>query len=214
MLRQLTDIRQGPAPSDSNKAVGQRGRLEQQQRDLFESMRDRVRADSIARAERLLRDSLGLKPIYLQSSETVSDFSIAPTGGALLISTRTPASARGSTTSRSTSPAAATPRSVRTKVGDPRHGRIALVSPSAGVTWLKPFAKDTITAPSISSAGTMRDPRIVLRLERRQQNDICRSSIPPENCRLSRPEDTAWVGGYATVAAGGTARGQSCLVRL
>src|SRR5205823_10829109 len=91
-LRQLTDIRQGPAPSDSARAQGQRGRLEQQQRDLFESVRDRVRADSIARAERLLRDSLGLKPIYLQSSETVSDFSISPTGTSLLLATRTPAS--------------------------------------------------------------------------------------------------------------------------
>src|SRR2546423_11178195 len=35
-LRQLTDIRQGPPPvTDSAKAVGQRGRLEQQQRDLL-----------------------------------------------------------------------------------------------------------------------------------------------------------------------------------
>ncbi|HEX3533055.1 MAG TPA: DPP IV N-terminal domain-containing protein, partial [Gemmatimonadaceae bacterium] len=49
-LQQLTDIRQGPQPvTDSAKAVGQRGRLEQQQRDLFESVRDRIRADSIAR---------------------------------------------------------------------------------------------------------------------------------------------------------------------
>jgi len=68
-LRQVTDIRQGPAPSDSAKAQGQRGRLEQQQRELFESVRDRIRADSLARAERLLRDSLGLKPVYLQSGE-------------------------------------------------------------------------------------------------------------------------------------------------
>jgi len=80
LLRQLTDIRQGPAPTDSARAQGQRGRLEQQQRELFESVRDRIRADSISRAERKLRDSLALKPIYLQSSETVADFAISPTG--------------------------------------------------------------------------------------------------------------------------------------
>src|SRR4051812_34984148 len=54
-LRQLTDIRQGPAPTDSAKAQGQRGRLEEQQRDLFEAIRDRIRVDSIAKADRALR---------------------------------------------------------------------------------------------------------------------------------------------------------------
>ena len=91
-LRQLTDIRSGPAPTDSARAQGQRGRLEQQQRDLFEAVRDRLRADSLARAERALRDSLGLRAVYLQTGEQVSDFSISPTGTSLLITTRTPAS--------------------------------------------------------------------------------------------------------------------------
>src|SRR5207253_1931083 len=45
LLRQLTDIRQGPEPTDSARAQGQRGRLEQQQRDLSEAIRDRIRAD-------------------------------------------------------------------------------------------------------------------------------------------------------------------------
>ncbi|MEA2765632.1 MAG: hypothetical protein QOK07_2036, partial [Gemmatimonadaceae bacterium] len=97
-LRQLTDIRQGPQPvTDSAKAVGQRGRLEQQQRDLFESVRDRIHADSIARAERLQRDSLALKPVYLQAGEQVSDFSVSPTGASLLVATRTPASGNRTT---------------------------------------------------------------------------------------------------------------------
>jgi hypothetical protein len=51
-VRQLTDLRAGPEPVDSARATGQRGRLEQQQRDMFEAIRDRVRADSIAKAER------------------------------------------------------------------------------------------------------------------------------------------------------------------
>jgi len=148
-LRQVTDIRQGPAPTDSAKAQGQRGRLEQQQRDLFESVRDRIRADSIARAERLLRDSLGLKPIYLQSGEQVADFSISPTGGSLLITTRTPP-----TVTRTTDIPQYVTRSgyteelrVRTKVGDAdQKGRVALIAlPSAAITWLKPFSADSAT---------------------------------------------------------------------
>jgi dipeptidyl aminopeptidase/acylaminoacyl peptidase len=149
LLRQLTDIRQGPPPTDSTRAQGQRGRLEQQQRDLFESIRDRIRADSIARAERLLRDSLVLKPIYLGSSEQVSDFSISPTGTSLLITTRTPASGQ-----RTTDIPQYVTRSgyteelrSRTMVGDAEQkGRAALIAlPSATVTWLKAFPADTTT---------------------------------------------------------------------
>jgi dipeptidyl aminopeptidase/acylaminoacyl peptidase len=148
-LRQITDIRQGPAPVDSAKATGQRGRLEQQQRDLIEAVRDRIRADSIARLERLQRDSLGLKPIYLQSTEQVSDFSISPTGSSLLITTLTPASGP-----RTTDIPQYVTRSgyteelrARTKVGDAEQkGRIALIAvSSATVTWLKPFSADTTT---------------------------------------------------------------------
>ena len=148
-LKQVTDIRSGPAPADSAKAEGQRGRLEQQQRDLFEAVRDRIRADSIARAERLQRDSLGLKPIYLQSGEQVSDFSMSPTGTSLLIATRTPV-----TTTRTTDIPQYVTRSgyteelrVRTKVGDAQQkGRIALITlPAATVSWLKPFTADTTT---------------------------------------------------------------------
>ena len=148
-LRQLTDIRPGPAPTDSAKAQGQRGRLEQQQRDLFESVRDRIRADSIARAERLLRDSLGLKPVYLQSGEQVSEFSISPAGGSLLITTRTPASGNRTTDIPQyvTRTGYTEELRVRTKVGDAEQkGRIALISlPGATVTWLKPFAADSTT---------------------------------------------------------------------
>ena len=148
-LKQVTDIRSGPAPTDSAKAEGQRGRLEQQQRDLFESVRDRIRADSIARAERLQRDSLGLKPVYLQSGEQVADFSMSPTGSSLLIATRTPV-----TTTRTTDIPQYVTRSgyteelrVRTKVGDAQQkGRIALITlPAATVSWLKPFTADTTT---------------------------------------------------------------------
>src|SRR5688572_5905556 len=57
LVRQLTDIRQGPAPVDSARATGQRGRIEQQQRDLFEAIRDRVRADSIRKAEEREREA-------------------------------------------------------------------------------------------------------------------------------------------------------------
>src|SRR5437868_123955 len=201
LLRQLTDIRQGPPPTDSARAQGQRGRLEQQQRELFEAIRDRIRADSIARAERLLRDSLALKPIYLQTSEQVSDFSISPTGTSLLIATRTPASGQ-----RTTDIPQYVTRSgyteelrVRTKVGDAeQHGRVALVSlPSAGVTWLKPFPADTTTGSfdliGWNEAGT----RALMFASSDDNKSRILDAVDPAAhlAVLESLRDTAWVGG-------------------
>src|SRR5215207_7260605 len=56
-LTQLTDLRVGPAPTEASTTDPQRARIEQQQKDLFDVIRDRVRADSIAKAERLERES-------------------------------------------------------------------------------------------------------------------------------------------------------------
>jgi dipeptidyl aminopeptidase/acylaminoacyl peptidase len=148
-LRQLTDIRGGPEPTDSAKAEGQRGRLEQQQRDLFESVRDRIRADSIARAERRLRESLGLKTLYLQKGEEVARFSVSPTGRTLLVATRIPTTAtRGTEVPQYVTRSGFTENlKVRTKVGDvTEKGRVGVITvPTGSATWLKPFAADTTT---------------------------------------------------------------------
>jgi hypothetical protein len=85
LTRQLTDLRAGPAPKDSAKATGQRGRLEQQQRDLFESVRDRLAADSVARAERKAREAVGVQPVYLAAGERVSSIDVSPDGRAALV---------------------------------------------------------------------------------------------------------------------------------
>jgi len=207
-LRQITDIRQGPAPTDSAKAVGQRGRLEQQQRDLFDAVRDRIRADSITRAERVLRDSLGLKPIYLQSDEQVSDFSISPTGTSLLITTRTPASGQ-----RTTDIPQYVTRSgyteelrVRTKVGDAgQKGRIALIALSgATVTWLKPFSADTTTGYfsllGWNDAGT----RAAIYAFGGDNKTRFLQTVDPTGklTTLESARDSAWVGGPCNECGG------------
>jgi len=207
-LKQMTDIRQGPAPTDSAKAAGQRGRLEQQQRELFDAVRDRIRADSIARAERALRDTLGLKTIYLQSGEQVSDFSISPTGGSLLITTRTPASGQ-----RTTDIPQYVTRSgyteelrVRTKVGDAQQkGRVALIAlPGAAVTWLKPFLSDT-TSGSFSllgwnNAGT----RAAFYAFSGDNKTRLLQSVDPASklVTLESARDSAWIGGPCSECGG------------
>ena len=210
MLRQLTDIRTGPEPTDSAKAEGQRGRLEQQQRDLFESVRDRIRADSIARADRLLRESLGLKPLYLQRGEEVSRISVSPTAGVVLVTTRTPTQA-----TRATEVPQFVTRSgytedlrVRTKVGDvPEKGRIAMITlPAGAANWLKPFGAAADTASGFFSligwnqAGT----RALIQSYTGDNKRRLIQTVDPSGAitTVETLRDSAWVGGPCRLCSG------------
>ncbi len=213
-LRQLTDIRTGPAPTtDSAKTVGQRGRLEQQQRDLFESVRDRIRADSIARAERLQRDSLSLTPIYLQTGEQVSNFSISPTGTSLLFTTRSPASGNRTTDILQfvTQSGYTEEMRGRTKVGDvEQKARVGLLSfPSARVTWLKPFPADTTTGfyelLGWNDAGTR---GLVYAFSRDHKWRLLEAVDPSGKIgTVEAAHDTAWIGGPCSNCGGWYDRG-------
>lgn len=208
-LRQLTDIRTGPAPvTDSAKAQGQRGRLEQQQRDLLQAVRDRIRADSIARAERLERDSLGLKPIYLQAGEQVSNFSISPTGTSVLITTRTPAAGNRTTEIQQfiTRSGYTEEMRGRTKVGDvEQKGRIALIAvPAGNVVWLKPFPADTTTGNfellGWNDAGTR---GLLYAFSGDNKWRILESvDASGKTITLEAAHDTAWVGGPCSDCGG------------
>ncbi len=87
--RQLTDIRRGPAPKDSAPPKGQRGFLEEQQRQLFQVIRDREARDSMQKAERARLDSAHAKTLYLGNEERVARLAVSPTGRGLLLVTRT-----------------------------------------------------------------------------------------------------------------------------
>jgi dipeptidyl aminopeptidase/acylaminoacyl peptidase len=207
-LRQITDIRQGPPPADSSRAQGQRGRLEQQQRDLFESVRDRIRADSIARAERLQRDSLGIKPIYLLSTEQVADFSISPAGTSLLITTRTPATG----TRTSDIPQYVTRSGyteelrVRTKVGDAeQRGRVALITlPTATVKWLKPFAADSATGQfDLLGWNDLGTQALIYAYSNDNKSRFLQTVDAAANLKtLEASQDSAWIGGPCSECGG------------
>jgi dipeptidyl aminopeptidase/acylaminoacyl peptidase len=148
-IRQLTDIRAAAAPADPAKATGMQGRLEQQQKDLFEAIRDRAVADSIARADRLVREGLGLKTYYLGKNEEVDGLAVSPAGNSLLIFTHTPP--QGVRTAEVpqyvTGSGYVENLKIRDYVGDAQEtNRVAFISlPSGNLTWLKPYATDTTT---------------------------------------------------------------------
>ncbi len=78
-IRQLTDVRAGPAPRDSAPPTGMRGSLERQQRELLAVVRDQQRADSVARATRKAATARAIPVVYLPTGERMASMSIAPT---------------------------------------------------------------------------------------------------------------------------------------
>jgi dipeptidyl aminopeptidase/acylaminoacyl peptidase len=143
-IRQVTDLRQGPAPSDPAPARGQRKFLEDQQAELFEHI-SRLRArEEESREQRKARDEAeSLKPAYLEREERVLGLEIEPGGTYALLTT---ARSGGSPARRVSVPFWITesgytePRDGRTKVGDVQtnRGRIGVVALSDGVVkWLE-----------------------------------------------------------------------------
>lgn len=143
-LRQVTDLRAGPAPSEPPAARGQRKFLEEQQEELFAHIRrqrEREAADRARRDERAAEEPL--KPAYLERDERIFGLEIEPGGRYALVTTgRT----GGSSTRRVVVPFWVTEsgytetREIRTKVGDSQvnRGRIGIVSLHDGdVRWLE-----------------------------------------------------------------------------
>ena len=88
-LRQLTDIRRGAPPDeDGGPEADQRRFLVEQQKELFEIVRDRL-----ARAERQKaeRDSALPKPFYPGRDRSVSGMRVTPDGRFVLLNMREPA---------------------------------------------------------------------------------------------------------------------------
>jgi dipeptidyl aminopeptidase/acylaminoacyl peptidase len=157
-VEQLTNVRTTPPPSPPPKVADQRARLEAQQRELFEAIRDRVVQDSIAKAEREAREAAETKALHLQNNERIGQLSVSPSGRALLFTTFITASG----TRQAIVPAFVTTSgytedlTIRTKVGDVQTGgRVGFMElPSGKVSWLNPIPADTTRKPgSVRTLG-------------------------------------------------------------
>jgi len=203
-LEQLTDIRAGPAPAEDSTTLAQRKALEADQRALFGAVRDRIRADSFAKALKARRDSLGTLPVYLGKDERVVSLSLSPAGtGAVVVV------AGKAQKARPTQVPAWVTRSgyvedipSREKVGDEqepvRAGFIHL--PDGVVTWLKPIPGDTTgVADGVSVAGWSEDGRrALLGTVTRDYKWSYFHAVDGRTGELTQLEalnDTAWVDG-------------------
>ena len=154
LVRQLTDIRSGPAPAERAKAEGQRATLEAQQRELFEVVRDRQRQDSMTKAEQKARDGRRVKTLYLMKDERVSSLAVSPNGRALLITTTVPNERALATKIPNyvTESGYTEELNSRTKVGDFQNaGRVAFMSLPAGDVRFLRLSADSLQPPSSAS---------------------------------------------------------------
>ncbi len=166
-LSQLTDIRSGTAPADSASSMAQRRALEADQRSLFGAVRDQVRADSLTKAEKARRDSLGTLPMYLGKDVSVVQLSVSPAGvGAVVI-----VSAKAGKARKTQVPSWVTKSGYveeiesRENVGDDQEPvRAAFIHlPDGTVTWLKPIPGDTTgLADGMSLRGWSDDGKFAL----------------------------------------------------
>ena len=208
-VRQLTDIRLGPAPVDSARPAGQRGYLEQQQRQLFESIRDRTAADSVARAERKAREAAGLQPIYIGSDERVSTIDVSPNGRAALVVVGQPAPTQRQTEVPQfvTTTGYVENMKVRTKVGDVSDAqRVLWVSlPSGRSSKLSVFGADSVTG-SVRLAGWndegTRAAFFVFPANHKSRVLYTVRSDTSATTAVETLRDTAWVGGPCSSCAG------------
>jgi dipeptidyl aminopeptidase/acylaminoacyl peptidase len=204
LIRQVTDIRPGPAPADPRTSDGQRSTLEAQQRELFGVLRDEVRRDSITRAERLWREGQRVRTLYLQPNERVTGMSVSPAGNALILTTtiQIPGARQTIVPNWVTLNGYTEDLTVRTKVGDVQNGgRAAYMSLPAGeVKWLRPIPRDSMETPSITAVLGWNDAgtAALLFAERKDFKERYLQRVDAAGGQLTTIDvlkDSAWVGG-------------------
>ncbi len=210
LVAQLTDIRTTPAEREPRPATGMRELLESQQLDLFESVRERARRDSIQRAERMARDSARVRTLHLRERERITALRVSPDGGGVLIGTSMPSPDAQQTRIPAyvTRTGFTEELTVRTKVGDAQDsGRMAFMSlPSGEVQWLQVTPDDTTRPPSLAfPVGWSDDGRygLVYAISNDYKTRyLHRVSNGGELLTLDVLRDTAWIGGPCSNCAG------------
>jgi dipeptidyl aminopeptidase/acylaminoacyl peptidase len=156
-LRQVTDLRSGPAPAEPREATGQRGFLEQQQRELFEHIRLQVQQREESRERTRAREERAARqPAWLERDERIASLAVERGGRYAVVSTTSTAESDARQTSIPywvTESGYTEPREFRTKVGDAQGdgGRMGIVSLENGaVRWLD-VARATLPAGDTSA---------------------------------------------------------------
>lgn len=210
-VRQLTDIRSGPAPDTAKKTTPQRTFIEREQERLLLSVRDRRWRDSLDKADRQRRDSARPAPFYMRRDERVVQLQPSPTGRHVLVVLSTQAEERDTRVPFYVTLTGYTEElTARSKVGDAQaRERAGMIEVTSGkITWLCPDPADStveffgeLRGLGWNDAGTA----VLLWAVTRDWTTRYLHRVMPESARvvpLDVLRDTAWVGGPCFGCAG------------
>ena len=210
LTTQLTDLKAGAEPADTSAPkTPQRTRLAQQQRDLFEVVREHIADDSLAKSGRYSLDSLrNPKPIYTGRDRAIQSLSIAPNGRGVLVMLRTPAKNTPVEIPYWVTESGYTePRKGRTVVGDAQ-SRVELMYISlanAKPTRLHLFSNDSLASFVVVNGWNSAGTDVVFsafRPDNKQRLVYTLSSSDGALSNIETLNDTAWVGGPCSACAG------------
>jgi dipeptidyl aminopeptidase/acylaminoacyl peptidase len=159
-LRQLTDIRRGPAEAAAREAEGQRGFLEAQQLELFEHVRREAERREEREALRTAREETRARPVHIARDENVMALMVSPTERWVLaqVVRRATGAQQTMVPDYVTATGYTEPRNVRTKVGDDQGtARVGLIDVETGdITWLDlaPRAGDGLLGQEAADTAT------------------------------------------------------------
>jgi dipeptidyl aminopeptidase/acylaminoacyl peptidase len=235
-VRQLTDIRTpgdaAPAPAAGAGGRGGRGAapppttaqgtgrggrggnpqrtaIEEDQRKLFEVIRDQQRADSIRRAE--TREDPALpRTVTLNANERVQQISVSPNGSSVIFTTNVPAADQRTTIVPNyvTSTGYTEDIPGRTDVGDAQpNGRMGFMTlPRGEVVWIQPIAGETAppanqNVVAWNEGGTAAIITATTRSWKLRQMSVVDGKTGAVKA-FETLRDTAWVGGPCQGCAG------------
>lgn len=203
-LRQLTDIRLEDAPHPDS-ARGQRKFLEDQQRELFDVIRDR-------RAERQHREAVDslrrtVRPVYLGKTATLASAEVSPSGRWLLIEVgqRVEGEKQVIVPNFVTESGYTEPMNVRGKVGDVQaFQRAAVVDLATGtVRWIEPEAKERRVTLNAVGWAPRSDRALVVGIPADYKDRwIYAVGTDGKTATVDHLRDTTWVGGPGLFSAG------------
>ena len=208
LVTQLSNLKTGTAPEDTLSKQPQKVRMRETQRALFQSVRDQIAADSLAKHERETLDSLHApRPVYVGKDRTIQGIYVSPSGRGALVVLRTPSKATPDPVPFWITQSGYTePHRGRSNVGDYQsRAEVVWLSFADGrTTRPKLFANDSLASYLAVDGWNDAGTHALVFAFRPDNKQRILYSLTTDGAlhQIESLTDTAWVGGPCSTCAG------------